>query len=118
MGDIWTLLQDNALIHTVAHTTSWFEANDVDILEQPARSPDLNITENVWEEVARKVYKDRKRYENVKEHGEAVFNCFMNLFSEYIRNVYHSLLKRCLIVIQKMGAMIDQQRSVVVVQFH
>lgn len=107
MGELWSLQQDNAPIHTAEHTRSWLEDNDVHVLDWPARSPDLNIIENVWGMVVRTVYKDGKRYENKEQLGEAVFDAFMNLSLDYIRNLYHSMPRRCLSVIQSKGAMIN-----------
>jgi len=34
--------QDNARIHTAADTMAWFEENNVEVMEWPACSPDLN----------------------------------------------------------------------------
>ena len=38
--------QDNASIHASASSKSWLQANSVELLGLPARSPDLNPVEN------------------------------------------------------------------------
>lgn len=39
--------KDNAAVHTCNYTKECFDASDTDVLHQPAKSPDLNLIENV-----------------------------------------------------------------------
>lgn len=57
--DGWVFMQDNAPCHTSNYTKQWLEANDVETLEWPAKSPDLNPIENVWADVSRRVYRNK-----------------------------------------------------------
>ena len=46
-GENWIYQQDGASIHTAQRVKKWFNENDVQVLPGPAKSPDLNIVENV-----------------------------------------------------------------------
>ncbi|KAL7723171.1 hypothetical protein ACLKA6_014928 [Drosophila palustris] len=52
----WHFQHDNAPIHTARSVKSWIQDQKVDLLDWPPYSPDLNIIENVWGWLARKVY--------------------------------------------------------------
>ena len=48
--------QDNARIHTAADTMAWFEENNVEVMEWPACSPDLNPIEHCWQRLKDKMH--------------------------------------------------------------
>ena len=47
-GDL-VFQQGNARIHTAGNTMAWFEDNNVEVMELPACSPDLNPIEHCCE---------------------------------------------------------------------
>ena len=43
------LLRDGAPAHRTKTTTTYLNANNVNVVDFPPKSPDLNIIENIWD---------------------------------------------------------------------
>ena len=56
MGNDFVLQQDNCSIHVSKLMKEWMAKVNMTTLEWPARSPDLNLIENVREMLAQLVY--------------------------------------------------------------
>lgn len=55
-GDNWIFQQYNAAVHTT-NVTNWFlEANNIELMDWPTKSPDSKILKNVWGVLAHRVY--------------------------------------------------------------
>jgi hypothetical protein len=65
--------QDDAPIHTSKYTLSKLVDLGLDVIKWPARSPDLNIMENVWGMIADIVY-DGPQYDDLETLWEAILD--------------------------------------------
>ncbi|KAJ0391675.1 hypothetical protein P43SY_011205 [Pythium insidiosum] len=71
-GTEFLFQQDNAPIHTSAETRAFLAEQGVQLMEWPARSPDLNPIENLWAILSRKMYENGRLYDSVSELREAI----------------------------------------------
>ncbi|GBN14476.1 Transposable element Tc3 transposase [Araneus ventricosus] len=100
VGENWIYQQDGASIHTAQGVKKWFDDNSVQVLSWPAKSPDLNIVENVWAMLVERVYGQGRQYENVKELHESLDSVWNTFCQKDIQNLYDSMPNRVFELIQ------------------
>lgn len=94
-GPDWKFQQDNAPIHVARSTLTYFEEYGVELFDGwPAKSPDMNIIENVWSILAREVYKNGRQFNNKAELREAIEAAWRNIGQDKIQSLYDSLPRR------------------------
>ena len=98
---IW--MHDNAPAHRAAHTKEYFERKGMEVLQWPARSPDLNPIENVWGILSQRVYAHGKTFNNTTYLWEAVSAEWRQIKQETIKNLYNSMPKRMVDALQANG---------------
>ena len=85
----WKLLQDGAPCHTSVQTMEYIQ-NYIDLVENwPANFPDLNVTENLWCIIKRKVEELQPRSTN--ELIEVIFNVWDSIPIGIIKNLVDSM---------------------------
>lgn len=99
----WTFQQDNAPIHNSRVVKQWIESQNVPTLEWPPYSPDLNIIENLWGLLSRKVYESGTQYQDKNSLIEAIKKAWNEISLSSIENLYNSLPSRIFEVIQNRG---------------
>lgn len=95
--------QDNASIHRSVETKAWFSSKKIDVLSWPARSPDLNPIENIWGIIVRRIYANRKQYDNVEQLKVAVSEAWESLDKNLLKNLVESMPNRIYQVIERSG---------------
>lgn len=94
-GSNWKFQQDNAPIHVAKSTLADFEQRGMRLFSNwPAKSPDMNIIENLWSILARKVYENGRQYNNKDELKEAIEAAWQNIEQAKIQSLYDSLPRR------------------------
>lgn len=72
-------------------------------MEWPAKSPDLNIIENVWGILARDVYKNARQFDTVQQLREAIEVAWRRLTVAQLERLYGSCHRRMREVLKKNG---------------
>ena len=91
--------QDNASIHVSSASKQWFTAKKIDLLDWPAKSPDLNIIENVWSLLAKDVYDNSRQFDNISQLKEAIEKAWGRFSVEKLKKLYDSCHRRMISVI-------------------
>ena len=68
-GD-YRFIQDNAIIHKAVLVSRYLENQNFKVMDWPAKSPDLNLTENIWKMISDIVYQGEqfKKYADLEEN--------------------------------------------------
>ncbi len=94
--------QDLAPAHTAKGTKSWFNDHGVTVLDWPANSPDLNLIENLWVIVKRKMRDTRPN--NADELKAAIKATWASYHLSSATNWSPSMPRRIEAVIKAKGA--------------
>ena len=101
-GDEEVLFQhDLAPAHSARCTTTWLRSHNIPVLEWPANSPDLNIIENVWDIMKRRMRNSRPS--TTEEMVQVIKDVWMSITPETIHNLVASLPRRIQAVIDAEG---------------
>lgn len=64
------------------------EDNHINTMEWPAQSPDINIIENLWQKIKRKIEQSVHEITSVKQFYEKVFSIWTRFDCENIQHLY------------------------------
>lgn len=93
--------QDNDPKHTSRLATRFFEENDIEKLNWPAQSPDLNPIEHLWSILDSRIPKISRT--NLESFFLEMRRQWVNIPSEILENLVRSMPKRLRAVIQSKG---------------
>lgn len=94
---------DNAPVHTSRVVSSWFKEHNIKVLDWPPRSPDLNIIENVWGRLAKKVYENSRQFSSVDDLKKAITDAWVQVPQNYIKELYNHIPNRIFETIRLNG---------------
>ena len=109
--DIWkselVFMQNNALIYRAWKSKLWFQKNDIEVMKWSLYSLDLNLIENLWALLKKKIYKVYLNLNSLKnKENKAETQLFQilqmiwaNLREKIIEKLIFSMLDRCAAVI-------------------
>ena len=103
----YTYQQDNASIHVSKSSRDWFKARNVDLLDWPALSPDLNPMENLWAYIVQEVYGSGTQYDTVEELKRAILHCWTKIEPDLCKNLVDSMPDRIADVLENQGNKIN-----------
>lgn len=94
--------QDNARPHSARHTQEILRQNYTDVLQWPAKSPDLSPIEHMWDYLGRKV-RARIDVDNVRDHERALHQEWQRISMQVVRKLINSMRRRCGAVVAARG---------------
>lgn len=97
----WQFQQDNDPKHTARSVKRWFEAKNVNVMQWPSQSPDLNPIENLWDQIDRKIRK--YNITNKDNLFEAIKLEWESLTEETCSKLVDSMQNRCQAVLLNKG---------------
>lgn len=98
-----TFQHDNAPAHSPELTCSLLRRNSISTMTWPARSPDLNSSENIRGCLAREVYLNGLQYNSKVELKCAIQAAWNNIIVNFRLILLNSMRHRCVSVLQRNG---------------
>ncbi len=98
----WTFQDDNAPCHRAKKVKEWATSQQVDFLNWPAQSPDLNPIENLWQKIGLEISK--RKPTNKRELIEKIIEAWYRVVTpEDTKKLVESMPRRCRAVIANKG---------------
>ncbi|CAF2072147.1 unnamed protein product [Rotaria magnacalcarata] len=103
-GSDWIFQQDNAPIHQAKANLTWFKSQKINVLPWPSLSPDLNLVENLWGTLARKVYAGGKQFRTKEQLKTTIIKSWGESIIEQLCALVESMPERIIEVTKLNGA--------------
>lgn len=96
--------QDNASIYRSNYTRNCLYGHQVCTLPWTAKSPELNIIDNVWGLMIRKVYVNGNQLDSVEDLKESIVNIWLSQTAGYMQKLFRSIPRRLLSLMDTRGS--------------
>ena len=91
---------DGATSHTALAVKAYFDQRDIQVLDWPAKSPDINLIEPVWARLKKGL---KRSYNSRKELIEDIMESKKSTTSHFIKSLYSSMKRRLQAIIDANG---------------
>jgi transposase len=98
-----TSQQDNARAHTARATRDFLQQNNVNVMNWPALSPDLNPIEHLWDEIQNRLNEETPSPTTAAELSVAFQRVWALIPMAFINRLVNSMYRRCAAVINAGG---------------
>ena len=95
--------QDNDPKHTSKLARAWFSNNNIDVLEWPSQSPDLNPIEHLWSEVKNQLRKLPEQITSKEDLWDKLQDIWNNIKTEKCIKLIETIPERIRDVIKAKG---------------
>ena len=109
LGRRWCFMQDNDPKHSANVTKKWLEDNNINVLEWPSQSPDLNPIENLWRTLKLRVMERKPK--NLVQLEDYCQEEWAKITAEECNKLVENYNKRLMKVIKAKGHTIDYQKN-------
>ncbi|KAI4891914.1 hypothetical protein NFI96_030001 [Prochilodus magdalenae] len=87
VGPGFLLMQDNARPHVAGVCQQFLQDEGIEAMDWPARSPDLNPTEHIWDIMSRSIHQRHVAPQTVQELADALVQVWKEIPQETIRHL-------------------------------
>ena len=104
--------QDNAPVHKAYSVVDWLERNNIQVVDHPPYSPDLNSVEDVWVELKKRSHQQYPRIGDTLGGKEAVIRrlshvlplVWVTIPEEFFEKLWKSMPDRIAAVLEARGS--------------
>ncbi|KAI4901938.1 hypothetical protein NFI96_021235 [Prochilodus magdalenae] len=100
VGPGFLLMQDNARPHVAGVCQQFLQDEGIEAIDWPARSPDLNPIEHIWDIMSRSITQRHVAPQTIQELVDASVQVLEEIPQETFRHLIRSMPRHCREVIQ------------------
>lgn len=103
VGEGFTLMHDNARPHVAAVVRQYLHEVGIPVMEWPARSPDLNPIEHLWDELKKRIRARANTAKNLQELKVAIEEEWDGIPQDFVVTLIRSMKNRMEAIIRARG---------------